>query len=233
MVMGIFRLLMLLFISSIIITGCNNTNDMEKEVVASDAVYFDFKIWGEEGKEDVTVLLQFRENDKEGNTLVLEPESKVELDGEKLQVDSAGFTGAFYEVQKPLNEFAGKHTIVFTNFNGEKITEEFEFLPFSITEDLAPSLKRNDLSINISGLKPVDTLRVIVTDTSFKSSDINEMITVNKGQLLITPQLLKNVVNGPVTLDIYKETERELKSTKEGGFLSVTFGLKREFILED
>jgi hypothetical protein len=28
--------------------------------VNPDAVYFDYKIWGEEGKEDVTVMLQYR-----------------------------------------------------------------------------------------------------------------------------------------------------------------------------
>ena len=218
---------------SLFFIGCNNTNAPGKDVVAGNAAYFDFRIWGEEGKEDVTVLLQFREGDRDGNTMVLEPEGKVELDGEQLKGDSAGFTGAFYEVQKPLSQFKGKHTIVFTNVNGQKFTEEFEFLSFTVSEELNETINRSDMAINLSGLKPVDTLRVIVTDTSFTSKDINEMITVNNGKLVITPQLLNNVVNGPATLDIYKESERELKSTKEGGFISITYGLKREFILED
>jgi hypothetical protein len=40
--------------------------------------------------------------------------------------------------------------------------------------------------------------------------------------------------NGPINLQFYKELEKQVKNgTREGGKLSITYGLKREFELMD
>src|SRR3712207_5845550 len=94
-----FVFLMLL----IVFAGCTNAEIGSSKDVASDGVYADYKIWAEEGKETVTVLLQYRMGGPDGTTLVLEPPGGVAFDGAPLKVDSAGITGAYYEASFPLS----------------------------------------------------------------------------------------------------------------------------------
>ena len=86
-------------------------------------------------------------------------------------------TGAYYEVQRPLVSFMGKHTINFTDLNNREYSEEFEFTPFSLEPDVPSTLNRGDLVFNFKGLDPVDYLSVVLTDTSFTSVDINDIDT--------------------------------------------------------
>ena len=87
------------------------------------------------GQEDVTVNLQYRMGGRNGTTLVLNEPSKVFFDGEQLKADSAKVTGAFYEVQKPLSSFSGKHVISFTSLDNREYKEEFEFIPFTFSRE--------------------------------------------------------------------------------------------------
>src|SRR5687768_9510183 len=98
-------------ISIVFLFSCTSNEIGNIKDVNPEAVFFDYEIWAEEGKEDVTVNLQYRMGGKNGTTLVLEEPSKVMLDGEQLKVDSAKVTGAYYEVQRPIMSFPGKHSI--------------------------------------------------------------------------------------------------------------------------
>src|SRR6187397_2623725 len=123
------------FIASISISifslfSCTSNEIGNSKDVNPEAVFFDYEVWAEEDKEDVTVNLQYRMGGKNGTTLVLDEPSKVILDGEQLKVDSAKVTGAYYEVQRPLASFTGKHTINFTDVNNKEYNEEFAFTPF-------------------------------------------------------------------------------------------------------
>ena len=191
-------------------------------------------MWAEEGKADVTVNLQYRMGGKNGTTLVLDEPSKVILDGEQLKLDSAKVTGAYYEVQKPLSSFTGKHTINFTDVNKKEYNEEFEFTPFTLEPDVPSKLNRGDLVFNFKGLDSVDYLSVILIDTSFTSADINDVDTVRNGQLVIKADRLSALINGPIHLQFYREQTLPLKkATKEGGKFMITYGLKRDFELKD
>jgi predicted small secreted protein len=108
-----------------LLASCNNTEIGESKDVNPEAVYLDYNIAGEEGDEDVTCKFQFRMGGPEGTTLVLNNPAKIELDGEPLMVDSSKLGGAYYEIQKPLASFAGKHIITYTDFNKKEFTEEF------------------------------------------------------------------------------------------------------------
>src|SRR6186713_2633162 len=158
--------------------SCTSDEIGNSKDVNPDAVFFDYEVWAEEGKEDVTVNLQYRMGGKNGTTLVLDEPSKVILDGEQLKVDSAKITGAYYEVQRPLVSFMGKHTINFTDLNKKEYNEEFEFTPFSLDPEVPSILNRGDLVFDFIGLDSVDVLSVTLTDTSFTSDDINDVDTV-------------------------------------------------------
>ena len=217
----------------VILISCTSNEIGNSKDVNPDAVFFDYEVWADEGK-DVTINLQYRMGGKNGTTLVLDEPSKVFLDGEQLNVDSAKVTGAYYETQKPAALFTGKHTISFTDLNKKEYKEEFEFTPFTLEPEIPATLKRGDLDFNFKGLDSIDHLSVILTDTSFTSIDINDIDSVKNGRLVISADRLSALVNGPINLQFYKEKEKPVKNgTKEGGRLLIRFGLKREFELKD
>lgn len=226
----------LFFSTSVIIlfSSCTSNEIGSSKDVNPDAVYFDYKIWGGEGIEDVTVTLQYRFGGSNGTTLVLEAPAQVELDGEQIPADSSKMTGAFYEVQKPLTEFTGRHLILFTDINKKQYREEFSFKPFKLSTEIPAELKRGELVFDFEGLEPVDYVRVFARDTSFESNDINRIDTVKNGRIILTPADLYNLVNGPINIEFYREDEKPVKNgTREGGRIAVTYGLKREFELKD
>lgn len=229
-----FGLKDIFLVSLVFIFSCTSDEIENSKDVNPDAVFFDYEIWAEEGKEDVTVNLQYRMGGKNGTTLVLDEPSKVLLDGEQLKVDSAKVTGAYYELQRPISSFAGKHTISFTDLNKKEYNEEFEFRPFTLDPDVPSTLSRGDLIFSFKGLDPVDYLSVILTDTSFTSRDINDVDTVKNGRLVIRADRLSALINGPIHLQFFREQVLPLKRpTKEGGKFMITYGLKRDFQLKD
>lgn len=221
--------------SLVFLFSCTSNEIGNSKDVNPDAVFFDYEVWAEEGKEDVTVNLQYRMGGKNGTTLVLDEPSKVILDEEQLKVDSAKVTGAYYETQRSLASFTGKHTINFTGLNKKEYNEEFEFTPFSLEPDVSSTLNRGDLIFNFKGLDSVDVLSVTLTDTSFQSADItNDIDTVRNGRLVIKADRLSALINGPIHLQFYREQILPLKkATKEGGKFMITYGLKRDFELKD
>lgn len=203
-----------------------------KKGKGTDAVYAEYSITGDESAENVTCELKFFEGRRSSRALLLEPPAAALLDGTALIPDSAGRNGALYVVQKPLSQFSGAHTIVFKNSEEKLYTESFSFQPFVLNTVIPETVPRNDLVLQISGLQATDYLRVVLTDTSFATPDINDIDTVKNGTLVITHDALRNVANGPITLHLYKEEERPLKQAPgSGGMLSITYGLSREFNL--
>jgi hypothetical protein len=218
----------------VLLVSCTSDEIGNSKDVNPEAVFFDYEIWAEEGKEDVTVNVQYRMGGKNGTTLVLDDPSKVLLDGKELIVDSAKVTGAYYEIQMPIASFSGKHSITFIDLNRREYTEEFEFTPFSLDPDVPATLNRGDLVFNFKGLDSIAYLNVILTDTSFNSADINDIDTVKNGRLIISADRLSALINGPINLQFHREVEKAVKNaTKEGGKLYIHYGLKREFELKD
>jgi hypothetical protein len=222
------------FFTVIIIAGCNNREDVTIKYVDNDPLYFDYKIWGEEGRDEVTVLLQYRGEDQDGLTRLLKNPSKVEFDGVLLKADSSKMSGYFYELEKKLDSFAGSHLITFTDSSGKQFKEPFEFSLFTLKTELPAVVHRDSLTFQLDGLKAVDYIRIIALDTAFKSTGINEVDTIKNGHVIISRNKLKNLVNGRIHLELYKEQEWPVKNaTTAGGFLSVTYGLKGDFELAD
>jgi hypothetical protein len=214
--------------------SCTSNEIGNGKDVNPNAIYFDYRIWGNEGDDAITVMLQYRFGGSNGTTLVLEEPSKVELDGQQIITDSSRMTGAFYEMVKPVKEFTGKHSIVFTDINQKQYKEEFSFQPIALRTTIPAEIERDELVFELDGLDPIDYVRVLLNDTSFVSEGINRMDTVRNGRVIISRQDLETVVNGPIHLELYKEVERPVRNgTDEGGKLAITYGVKREFVLRD
>ena len=225
---------LLLSIPSIFLISCNSNEIGSSKDVNPEAIYFDYRIWGDEGNENLTVKLQYRFGGENGTTLTMEKPAKVELDGEMIPVDSSKMNGAFYEIQKPIKKFTGDHAIIFTDINKKQYREKFRFQPLQLRTPLPSVLKRGKMLLEVDGMEEEGFARVILTDTSFASEGINRMYAIVNSQIIITEEDLKSLVNGPIQLELIKEEERPVKNgTREGGRLSISYGLKREFILED
>jgi hypothetical protein len=229
------RLYFLLIVGLVAFTSCiNNVPDYEKDKIDPEAVYFSYNIRAEEGDSLVTIYIQFRRGGPNGSTLVLEEPSQVALDSEIITLDSARLTGAYYEIQKPMDRFAGKHTITFTLFNKKEYREEFTFAPFKLKTRIPAVVQRGDLAFDFEGLGQHEFINVIATDTSFISRDINEIDTVKNGRVIIPVRKLKNLTNGPITIQFYADVEKPVRNgTGAGGRIQVTYGFQREFSLED
>ena len=212
--------------------SCNDAEIGGIKDVNPETVWFDHQIGGEEGSNDMTVMLQYRFAGENGTTLILDAPSKVELDGELIKGDSSKMTGAFYEVIKPLKEFTGSHTITFTDINRKQYREEFNFRPMSLIAEAPKEIKRNDLVFELEGLNQQDYVRVLLTDTAFTSEGINRLDTVKNGKIFISKKDLEKVVTGPVHFELIKEDEKSVKNgTAQGGRLSISYSIKREFVL--
>lgn len=229
------RLIAFLFLSGIIFFGSCTSNEIgNSKDMNPESIYFDYRVWGDEESGDITVKLQYRYAGRNGTTLLLEDPAKVEFDGVAIKADSSKMSGAYYEVTLPVKEFAGKHTIVFIDINGKEYKEEFSFQPISLRTKVAPEISRGGLVFDLDGLAPQDYVTVMLSDTASFSEGISRIDTVKNGRIIITKADLRNLVNGPVWLEISRDDEKRIKNgTREGGKLSISYGVKREFELKD
>ena len=225
--------LKLLWVSvAVNVAACTNTEREEKEMTPG-AVFFDYRIGGEEDKGEVTCMLQFRMGGPNGATLLLEDPAKVELDGKVIKADSARLAGAFYETIKPVNEFKGKHSIVFTGVDKKQHKEEFEFTPFQLSTELPQKLKRKPFTIRLAGFPRQKTnIHIALTDTSFTTNDVNEIAEVVNGEVEVTEAMINKLRAGPIVLELSTETERTVnKGANDKGRIWIRYGLRREFEL--
>jgi hypothetical protein len=219
----------------IIISGisCLDNDPLKTKNADPNAFYFEYRISGAEEEENVIVYAQILRW-RAGPAVSLASPSKILLDGEEMNVDSANLTGSYYELQKPLSAFAGIHVITFISPHNQEYKEEFDFKPFRLKTKIPLEVTRSDLSFDFSGLDKLDLLRVVATDTSFSSNDINQFDTVRNGRLTIQEWRLDNLENGHINLLFSKELERPVKNgTKGGGRIAISYELRREFILKE
>jgi hypothetical protein len=214
-----------------ILASC--TDEERGHIKSKDpGVYAHYDIRAEEGSEMVTCFIRFYTDKTRKTTLTLEQPAKVELDGEVMPVDSSRFLGAYYELQRPVSDFEGRHTITFTSINNQKYKEEFSFTPLLLNSNLNRPITKTDLVLELEGLQPGDVIRIVMIDTAFKSEGVNQLDTVKNGQVIVEKSLLQTLRSGPVVLEISKESERSLVSGMRG-MLTTTYNLRRDLVLKD
>lgn len=214
-----------------LVTSCLHTENARDR--KQSGVYADYRIWGEEGREAVTCLFRFYEGGPEGASLVLGKNS-ISIDGIPMVAGSARQTGAFYEFSLPLQDVEGPHTILFRDDQGNEYREAFDFRRLYISPELDAVQRRGSFTIGIAGVKEMEPVRVILTDTSFATADINEWFPVVGGKVRIGALHMINVASGPLNLHLFREEDRPLKNPPAGGgTISISYGLQRSFELAD
>jgi hypothetical protein len=226
------RFLPALVTLTMMFSSCLDKDNEKQNGYQPDNVYHDYRISGEEGKEEVTIVLQHRLGGREEEPTFLE-ESKLSLDGMELKADSAKLAGTFYEVQRPAAGFPGKHTIHFTDNRGNEHKTAFTYQPFSLAEELPEKISKKPFTIRLKDFSAEPTpVQLVMVDTSFESKDINEEVIVKNGELTITEGRLINLALGPVTLELHYEKEIPLRGfSKKGGRILISYSLRRQFEL--
>lgn len=217
----------------LVLFGCKS-KDNQKENIDFNHIYFDYKIAAEEGYDNLTVILKYRDGSKTGDAFTPSILKSVSLDDEVLIPDSSRMNGVYYEIQKPIGTFSGKHIITFTTLNDTEIKEEINFSPMILLTEIPENIHREDLVLNFSGLENEDYVRLLLTDTSFFNDGINRIDTVRNNQLIISKKDLENLANGTILMEFIREFERPVnESSKAGGRLRINYTLRRSFNLQD
>jgi hypothetical protein len=120
-------------ISIVVFIGCKQRDaKRNSRDVDPGQVFFDYRISGSQESENVTVMLQFRNKGSQGPTLLLNPPSEVRIDGLPIPADSTRMTGPYYEIIFQKTGFEGRHTIGYTNIDGNTFSEDFEYMPMLV-----------------------------------------------------------------------------------------------------
>ena len=209
-----------------VLLSCDSNEIGDSKDVNQDKIYLDYEIDYTQGDEYVTGSFQFRFAGSAGTTLVLNEPSRVELDGELLNIDSSEFAGAFYELRKKFTDFIGKHTISFTDANGKKLENTFDFAPFTLHGIPSSVSKNEDLVFyyNLRQMAATDYIEInsIGTDSSFHFT-----FTGPDNKIIIPAKELQRQQGKTLNLEctLYREMPL-LQSTSEGGFLKITYRAK-------
>ena len=223
-------ILLLAFV--ILLENCRWQEKSSEESSNPDSLFMDCRISGNQEDSLITVLLQFKQDDEEGDATRLQELSGVTLDGELFKTDSSRMTGFYYEIQKPLKTFTGGHEIVFSAANGKTYREKFSFQPFALLDSLMNIRYGDSLVLHFSGLEKEDYIRIVMADTSFPGRGINRVDTAKNGRIVISSLEMARLVPGPVQAIFARETEKPMEiSTKAGGRLSIIYTFKKEFEL--
>jgi hypothetical protein len=213
--------------------GCKH-REVRSEKPDPNSIYLDYIAWGDEETGNIIVKLQFRAGGPNQRSVVLQAPAKVMLDSLTLEPDSTKFTGPYYELITPAAEFGGLHTIVFTDNQNKEYRTRFEFPLMRFSTEPPAIIGRNDLLLELEGLKSGGHIRVLMTDTSFYGRGIEKIDSIDDNPLSITRQDLYNLRSGPVYMELFREENKALEETmKAGGRFYLSYSLTRNLVLTD
>jgi hypothetical protein len=214
----------------LLLASCKSNEIGNSKDVNPDAIYQEYNVTATEGENEASFTAQFRFGGDNGTTLVLNDKSQISFDGKALAVDSSGGIGAYYQTKLPMASAAGKHNWTFTDGNDKSYSNTFNLQPFTLVTNFAAPITAADLELNFSGLQDNDEINISINDTSHSSSryrDVDTAIKISGGKTIISAMAMKKLAPGPLTIDVTKIQNINLKeATKEGGSIMYSFQLQ-------
>ncbi len=205
----------------------------EKTGYKEDELYLDYQITGEEGADQVSVLVQFRERNSYGPTLELMQGSNIQLDGKALEFNDQTRNGPIYVASKSLNEFKGNHQLIFTDSKGKKYMQDFIFSVFSIAGDtvLKRAMDSTGFVLTVKAVPTIKNIRILMTDTSYAGKEVDKMLAINNDRVQIKKRDMTGLKEGPIQLELIAEDHLIMgRKGQLRGAVNVAYTLRREFI---
>lgn len=212
----------------LLFAGCRSKDRRAGTGLPVEALFLDLRLSGEEGDDNLTVLIRFREEEN-GLAVALPEGGTVVWDGDTLEPLYSKREGVYYELHPPLSGFAGLHTLQLLDQGNRVREEKIEFRPLELGEGFSDTLYQADTEIPLAGLEKEDHVRIILTDTVFSHAGINRLDTIRDGRLHLSRQDLEMMSPGPLQLVLLREYEEILPGA--GGIKAVTYGIRREIQL--
>lgn len=216
-----------LLVAAAVFTACSSNEIGESRDVAQDKIYQSHSISYTEGNPTAETFSQFRFAGLNGTTLVLSSPSQLQLDGEKINVDSSDYGGAFYKTTQPAARFYGKHNFTFTTTDNKAYNNSFSFDAFKLVNVPVSASKRQGLLLPFEtpALKGDDyiSVRTVNSDSSF---DISHNYA-DGNAVKIPAEYLKKQTGRELTLEASITRKIPLQqATSEGGTLQIHYVLK-------
>lgn len=208
--------------------ACSSNEIANSKDVNPETVYMEYAVSYSAALDSVSCRAQYRFGGINGTTMVLNPPSKVALDGRVLTVDSTEFTGAFYGRNVTASQFAGEHKWTFTGIDGKVYTTGFSFGPVVCKTELPAVISKNDISFDIQGASLRDSITIEISDTASATPNIRRTELIAGNKLVVAAAALKQLANGPLNISIYRNEDRPLtNSTREGGHISFNYEIRQ------
>lgn len=197
-------------------------------------VYPEYIVTAVEGNDNLVVTARLKSGNEFDEAIPLDSATAFTLDGEPLVAATTRFGGVYYEILKPVDGFAGSHSLVYMDNSGNVQKEDFLFEPFALETTIPETVTRSDIRLQLKGVSDREIVRVVMVDTSFGSEGINFADTVVNGSLLITNWQLSNLADGPVQLELTREYERyQYNNENAAAKIIFYYTLRREFVLKN
>lgn len=206
----ISRLFMAWCMACVILAGCGDED--ARPSVEGESIFIELAISGEENREDLSVLARVFLGGEGGRVIPLAEGDALLLDGQPLRRDSAGLSGVFYEPEQPLM-MPGKHTFSLSREGETVLQHSFTIQPLALSSELPTVHSREALSLELQGGKaPGGILRLSLTDTAFRTDDVNQLVEAPAGTITITPAMWGRLRSGPIALELSSEAEKRVQS---------------------
>lgn len=218
------------FLIVVLFTRCTNPENKQLDSAFTGPVYYNLKVWGEEGNDSINCFFQYHSPTMDGPVIFPGEKELVKIDNKDLKPDSAKLSGPYYDLRLTKKGFSGKHELEYATGTNKLTKTVFEFHVFNPAPGWPLSIKRGEHQLLLENLSQgPTTIRLSMVDTSFDTNDFNELVTVEKGRLHLTADMLKDLSPGPISLEITREEEK----VNENGRIWTSYSIRREFELVD
>lgn len=219
-------------IASILLVSCIGNDGSKAD---PGVIYFDYMVTGDEDSKRIISKFQYWLGGKvHGKPLLLESPAGVVMDGYDIPADSTAFNGVYYEIIYDSEGFGGDHAIEFTDPQGKKYKTPFSFPVFSLQNELPGVVSRDSLMLDLTGIDSMEKVLIILTDTSYYGRGVEKLEMVGNGRIVISPEELEDLKDGPVHLEILWEEEKRLQGGENRpGRIYTSYRVQRELLLQD
>ncbi len=207
-----------------VFSACNQTEIGDSDDIAPAAIAQQINVVLSDDNELIAEM-KLRVSGVNGTTLVLNEPAYVKLDGVKLNVDSSKSEGAFY--RKKLTTIPSTHTFVYSDKDGKKYTNKFQFAGFGLAKPIPSVISRSqNLELSIKGLPANSKVNCIITDTANHITD--EDYVLKNNVLIVEKTAFQKLKSGAIWVELYyKHSITTNEHTKEGGEINYNYELKK------